>query len=106
MEAFQSHGSNIVILQLTSGDRRWYILGCYLAPGNASTVEDVVAAIVKRPQGGALVVVGDFNTNLDATLVGERYEGIELALAEEGMEGISGRFIPGYNPWLKYGCTW
>ena len=52
------------------------------------------------------MVVGDFDTNLDAPLVGDRYEGIEVALAEEGLEYISGPFIPGYNPCLKYGCTW
>ena len=33
---------------------------------NASTIEDVVAAIVKRPWRGALLVIGNFDTNLAA----------------------------------------
>ena len=42
-------------------------MGCYLAPENASTIEDVVVDISQRPQGSAVLVVGDFNTNLAAT---------------------------------------
>ena len=64
VEAFQAHGANVVRFQMASGDRRWYIVGCYLAPDNASAIEDVVTAIGKRPRGAALVVVGNFNTNL------------------------------------------
>ena len=46
--------------------RRWYIVGCYLAPDDALIIEGVVAAIGKRPQGAALLVVGYFNTALAA----------------------------------------
>ena len=54
-----------VSFQLASGGQRWHIVGCYLSPYNASTIEGVVAAIVQRPRGGALLVVGDFNTDLE-----------------------------------------
>ena len=37
-----------------------------MSPYDASTVEDVVAAMSKQPQGAALLVVGDFNTDLAA----------------------------------------
>ena len=66
VEAFKPHRANVVRFQLTWGDRLWYIVGCYLAPKNSLTIEYVVAAIGKRPQGAALLVVGDFNTNLAA----------------------------------------
>ena len=53
VEALQTYRANIVIFQLASGDRRWFIMGCYLAPDNASTIEDIVATIRQRLRGGA-----------------------------------------------------
>ena len=66
IEEFQYHRANVVSFHLASGDRRWYIVGFYLDPDDASTVEDVVAAIGKRPWGVALLMFEDFNTNLAA----------------------------------------
>ena len=106
VEAIQTHRANVVRFQLAPGDRRWYIVGCYLAPDNASTIEDVVAAIGKRPRGDMLVVVGDLNTDLAAPEVRKWDEGISAALAEEGLEDTSGHFLPRHNTWLKDGHTW
>ena len=41
-------------------------MGCYLAPNDHSTIEDVVADISQWPQGDELLVIGNFNTNLAA----------------------------------------
>ena len=106
VEEFQAHGENFISLQLASGDRRWYIMGCYLAPGYASTIEDVVVAIGNRPRGGNLLVVGDFKTDLAAPEGREQDEGIAADLEEEGLEDMSGHFLPWHNTWLKDGCTW
>ena len=65
MEALRIYGTNVVIFHLESGGRRWFITGCYLAPDDALTIEDVFTAIIQRSQGAALLVVGDFNTKLD-----------------------------------------
>ena len=51
LEEFQAYGENVVSSQLASGYRRWYIVGCYLAQDNASTIEDVIMAISKLPRG-------------------------------------------------------
>ena len=40
--------------------------GCYLSPDNAVTIKTDVAVIVQRPRGVALLMAGDFNTNLSA----------------------------------------
>ena len=66
MEAFQANGENVVRFQLASGDRRWYIVGYYLAPDDALTIEDVVTAIGKQTWWSMLLVVRDFNTKLSA----------------------------------------
>ena len=49
------------------GRRRWYSIGCYLAPDNARTIEQVVTAMGDQPRGTALLVAGDLNTYLGAT---------------------------------------
>ena len=49
MEAIHIYGANTVSFQLESSGQWWDIVGCYLAPDNASTLEDVVAAISHQP---------------------------------------------------------
>ena len=106
VEALQTYGANVVSFQLASGDRRWFIVGCYFAPDGASTIEDVVAAISKRPRGGALLVVSNFNTDLVVPEGRERDEGVAAALAEEGLEDMSGHFLPWHKPWFNDDRTW
>ena len=65
VEVLQTYGANFFIFQLDSVVRRWFIVGCYLAPDGASKIEDVVADISQWPRGGTLLVVANFNTNLD-----------------------------------------
>ena len=43
VEALHIYCTNIVSFHLASGSQQWYITGFYLAPDNASTIEDVVA---------------------------------------------------------------
>ena len=103
--ALQTYGENIVSFQLESVDRRWFIVWFYLAPDNASTIDDVVAAIRQWPQGPALLVVGNFHTDMVIPEGWERDGGIAAAMAEEVLEGMSGRFLPHHNLWLKDGRT-
>ena len=44
----------------------WYIVGCYLVPDDAQTIEGVVVAVSQNPQGTTLLVVGNFYMNLAA----------------------------------------
>ena len=64
MAVLQLCGANVVSFQLVLGGHQCYTAGCYLDPDDTSTIEDIVAAIRQCPQGAALLVVGDFNTNL------------------------------------------
>ena len=32
VEAIHQFNANVIAFNITTGDRRWYILGCYLAP--------------------------------------------------------------------------
>ena len=66
MEALLLHGVNVIRLHMASIDQGWYIVGCYLASDDASTIEDAVAAISQRPCVAVLLVIGDFKSNLAA----------------------------------------
>ena len=49
VDSVQHFGPNVVGFHLATGEQRWYIVGCYLAPDNTLTIESVVAAIKERP---------------------------------------------------------
>ena len=50
VEAVQQFGTSVIGFQLATGARRWYIVGCYLAPDNTLTIERVVEALRERPK--------------------------------------------------------
>ena len=77
-----------------------------MAPEDASTIEDVIATISKRPHGATLLVVGNFNTDLAALEGRERDEGIAADLVEEGLEDMISHFLPRHKTWLKDACMW
>ena len=64
MEEVRQYGTNVLSVELVSGRRRMYIVGCYIAPDDAQTIERVVKALKDKPPGSALVVTGDLNTDL------------------------------------------
>ena len=65
VEAQQFHDPNVSTFHLDLEGQKWFVVGCYLVPDYASTVECVVAAISQFPHGAALMVAGDLNTDLD-----------------------------------------
>ena len=103
VEAFQVHGANVISFQLASGDRQWFIVGCYVPPDDASTTEDIVTAIEKRPRGAALLVVRNFIIDLAAPEGQDRDKVIAAELVEEVLDNMSSHFLPRHKPWLKDG---
>ena len=39
------HGLNVIRFQLVTGRWRWHVVGCYIPPRDALTIEDIIAAI-------------------------------------------------------------
>ena len=52
------------VFQMATGKRRWYIVGCYLVPGDGTTIKDIEAAMAEYPRGADLIVAGDLNVEL------------------------------------------
>ena len=63
------------------------------------TIESVVTALIERPRGAELLVVGYFNDNLARSEEEEWYEEIAETLAVEGLEDMSAHFLPRQRPW-------
>ena len=81
VESVQQFGPNVVGFQLTTRARRWYIVGCYLAPDDTSTIDRFVEALRERPKGAELLVTGDLNINFTAPEGDRREEDIAETLA-------------------------
>ena len=94
VEVLQIYGANVVNFKMALSGWRWFILGCYLAQEDASPIEEFVMAISQWPWGAALLVVGDFNTNLALLEGWERDEEIAVDMEESGLEDMSGHFLP------------
>ena len=99
VESMRQFGPNTVGFQLTMGVGRWYIIGCYLAPDDTSTIESVVAALKERPRGTALIVAGDLNTTLTDPENDRRGIEIAVALTEAGFEDMAAHFLPRQRRW-------
>ena len=41
VEAIRQFGANVIACQLAKGERRLFIVGCYLAPNNGMTIQDM-----------------------------------------------------------------
>ena len=94
VEAVRKYGLNMIGFQLATGARRWYIVGCYLAPDDTSTIERVVEALRDRPKGVDLLVAGDLNTNLAAPEGARREEDITETIATKGLEDMAQHLRP------------
>ena len=106
VEAVREYGPNVMSFKLAMGARRWYIIGCYLAPKDTSTIERVVSALRDRPKGTALVVAGDLETDLEDS---ENYRrGTEIAAARTaaGVEDMTAHFLPRRRRWGRERRTW
>ena len=106
VEAVQQFGPNVVGFQLATGERRWYIVGCYPASDKTSTIESVVAALKECPRGAKLLVAGDFNVNLADPEGDRRREEIVAAMEMEGLEDMSAHFLLRGRSWCRDGRTW
>ena len=106
VEAVQQFGSNVVGFQLTTGARRWYIIGCYLTPDDTLTIESVLATLKERPCCAALLVAGDLSTTLTEPENDQRGTDIAAALTAEGLEDMAEHFLPRRRTWGRERRTW
>ena len=106
VEAVREYRPNVFSFKVTTGGRRWYIIGCYLSPDDAWTIQRVVTAMGDQPIGTSLLVAGDLNTYLGATDNDRWGSEISALMTEAGVEDMSAHFLPRKQPWGKELRTW
>ena len=89
VEAIQQFDPYVVNFHLGKGKWRWFILGCYLATDDASTLQSVVTALRERPRGDKLLVTGDFNADLSRPEGADQDKEIAAVLVAAGLENMS-----------------
>ena len=106
MEEVRQYGTNVISVEVVSGRRQVYIVGCYIAPDDAQTIERVVKALKDKPPGSALVVAGDLNTDLVEVEGDRRGTEILAAMTEAGLEDMAAHFLPRRRRWGRESRTW
>ena len=81
-------------------------MGCYIAPDDASTIEDVAAAIIRDPRGDGIWVSRDFNAKLEDLEGTTHTEEISAALSVSGLQDMNAHFLTRRNPFPRGGRTW
>ena len=81
-----------MVCQVVTWEKRWYIVGAYIAPEDKGTMETGVKSIRQRPPGAELMVAGDLNVDILAP-EGRRAENIATDLATEGLEDTAQNFL-------------
>ena len=99
MEVVREYGPDVMSFEVATGERRWYIIRCYLAPDDTKTIERVVTALGDRPKGTALVVAGDLNTDLEDSESDRRGTYIAAVMTMAGVEHMTAHFLPRKRRW-------
>ena len=94
LKSHQTHGANVTRFQIASGERHWFVLGCYLTLDDASIIKSIVSDIGQRPQGAAFMVPGDANADLAAPEGNSHEEDITDALVSDILEYKLSHFLP------------
>jgi hypothetical protein len=103
VEAYRTYGPNVASFQLTSGKRRWYVVGEYILPADTVTLEQVSKALDERLEGVEPILLGDLNANLAEPVQSREHE-IAAAMASHGLEDMLGHFAPRRR--YRAGYTW
>ena len=81
----------VMTFHLRTGTARYYVIGCYIAPTDTSTVADVRAAWEARPKGCRPLLIGDLNVDLSCPR-DEREEAIAELVDEMDLVDSSAQF--------------
>ena len=77
-----------------------------MALGDGVMICDEEAVMKEVPRGAELIVVEDFNVDLEGKDGRGRDEEIVVAIATAGPEDLAGHFLPRQWTWCKYWSKW
>ena len=106
VEMIRQFGKNVITCQLDMGEKGWYIVGCYLEPGDGATIQDVEAKISEWMRGAELILAGDLNVDMERMGGQGRDKEIAVALVMVGLECILAHLLPRQRAWNQDQRTW
>ena len=106
VEELSLHVPNVIRFKLMTGRWWWHVVGYYIAPSDASTIEDVAAVIRDQLYGDEILAAGKLNSDIAEPEGTSRGEAIAYELAAAGLEDMGMQFLPRSKPWLQDMCTW
>ena len=106
IEELRLHGPNSISFQLVTGRCWWHVIGGYIAPSDALTIENVDVVIRYQPYKAKLLVLIDLNANLSDPEGTLRGESIVDKLAAAGIMDMGLYFFLWGKPWFKDRCMW
>ena len=106
VEAMQQHGPRALSFHVASVECWWFISGCYIAPDDVATIENVTTAIIQRPPRDVLLVSRDFNMDPAKLEGSDRGEDIATAITTARMEDMSTHFLPRCKYWAQERRMW
>ena len=101
----KQHVPNVINFKVVIGGRRWHVVGHYLTPCDASTLDSVVAVIGQRPRGAKLLIYGDLNTDLELLDGHKCNEAVVVEMNTEGLEDMMEHFLLRKLPRTRYSRT-
>ena len=99
VKSIRQFNVNVITRHLTMGDRRWYIVECYLAPFDNTTIRYVEAAMVEWPRAAEQIFAGDLNVDMERTTRQILDEEIAVAVTTVRLEEISVQFLLLQRAW-------
>jgi hypothetical protein len=105
-EGIRFHGPNVVSCELTSGPKRWLIIGAYIPPSETSnaTVNFIQEAHMRQPLL-PVILLGDLNVDFRSTnMTSARDASIAGLVANLGVEDMLNHFKQAKRH--KHGDTW
>ena len=81
------------------------MVGFYVAPRDASTLDNVIAAIGHQPRGTEILLAGDFNTVLELPDGNKRDKATVAFMVKEGLDYMAEHLFPIKLLWTKGGRT-
>ena len=93
VEGIANYGPNVVSFLLTTGRRRWYIVGAYVPPNNTPTFTRVDQALDQASKVVEVVLLGDLKVRLQGPR-DAREEELSTVVVYCSLEYMTSHFIP------------
>jgi hypothetical protein len=103
VEAQRRHGPNVISYIITTGQRKYPVIGAYIPPTDTTTLAFISEAS-NRFAGQPIILMGDINVDLRTNTPNNRDTEIMAFIATLGLEDMATHFIQ--RKTFRHGNTW